>query len=179
MQIKIEGSIGILLIVILTALTTWIIVGSNASAISPSLKIAFVDAQKAMDNHPQFKQIEIELTDMYNARRDALNILDAEIKALEKKVADKTATDNEIAMLSQKKVDFRSKLDEYQAEIDKRKKELQDKMLVDIQRAINEVGGEQGYDMIFSRVYVAYASPQHDLTEVVLERIRQDLAHIK
>lgn len=140
-------------------------------------KIGFVDVKaiatrsnsiqsqvKSAEDKLRLKQeeLEIHIRDYRNARRD----LDAQKSVL---------SDDETRKRESKVEELRDKIDVMQLEIDKELRRTETDVMgpaVDrIIEAVQTVGREGGYDIIFTKDIVIYGRESYDLTPLVIDRL--------
>ncbi len=162
---------------ILTTLAVMLCLTATPAAAAEGMKIGAVNALRVLEQSPQAdaakKKIEREF-----APRD--RELVAEQKKL-KELEDRLSKDGAIMSESErrnlerdiisKKRDLKRSQDEFREDLNFRRNEEFSKIQKDIVESIQEVAKEKGYDIVLGEG-VIYASPQADMSSLVIEKLK-------
>jgi len=147
-------------------------------------KVAIVNANKVVEQSPQYDVVRKSLETEFNRRNKDLVAKQKQLKKLE----DKMARDGAVMSKSEAKrleQDIRSRRrsigntrDEYRDDLNLRRNEEVGKLLGKVSEVVRQVGEEDKIDIIFSDGIV-YASKRVDITEKVLQRLREQFKATK
>ncbi len=140
-------------------------------------KVAIVNANKVVEKSPQYDVVRKSLETEFKRRNTDLVAKQKQLKKLE----DKLARDGAVMSKAEAKrleQDIRSRRrsightrDEYRDDLNLRRNEEVGKLLRKVSEVVRQVGEEDKIDIIFSDGIV-YASKRVDITEKVLQRLR-------
>lgn len=143
--------------------------------------IAFVNTPQVLEQAPQAEAVRKTLQSEFSTRDAELVAEQKKVKALEEKMARESLTMSEEQqrklerdILSQKRELKRSR-DEFAEDFNIRRNEELAKMQREIALSIVALAKEMGYDLILENG-VIYASEKVDITNKVIERLKQDFA---
>lgn len=148
-----------------------------SQSVNADIKIAYVNANKVLDESPQAAEVSRKLKQEFSAREGELRNGQDEIKQLEASMSRDgiTMSEDRRSKLERdilvRKRDMQNKADAFRDDLNLRRNEEMNKLLAQLQEVIIGLGKEQKYDLI---VYegVAYASSTIDITDKVLEKLR-------
>lgn len=152
--------------------------GGQVWAAGDGVKVAVVDATALMEKAPQADQASKRLKEEFRTRENALISKQKQIKRMEEKVArdgaimsesERRKTDRDL--LADKR-DLKRAQDEFRDDLNFRRNEELGKLQKLINKAIEEIGKEGGYDVILYDG-IAYASPRVNVTDKVLKRLQR------
>ncbi|RMD78955.1 MAG: OmpH family outer membrane protein, partial [Gammaproteobacteria bacterium] len=149
-----------------------------APAGAAELKVGYVNAARLLQEAPQAEAVSRRLKQEFALRQDRLVAKQKELRQLEDRLARDGAimSDQERRKLERQLVEGKRELSRAQEDLREdfnlRRNEEISKLLQMVQRTIEGLGRERGYDLILYDG-VAFASPRVDLTEEVLKRLRQ------
>jgi outer membrane protein len=159
-------------IVLLLAMLLVFVPAANAE-----VKIGYVNAARLLKESPQAEDVSKRLKQEFSGKEKDLLAKQNELKKLQDRMTrngsimsqeEHSKLDRDILTLQR---DVQRRGDEFREDLNLRKNEEMNKLLGVIQTAIEDIGKEQHYDLI---VYegVAYASNTIDLTDLVLDKLR-------
>lgn len=164
------------------ARTVWILlfallIASVAEA--QSLRIGYVDMKRVLDNAPQVLAGRSRLDLEFRARNDAIEMDEMRANALEARLLQGDVSADNRAQLER---DLR----EMRRNITRRKEDLRDELSFrrteEVQRleeeiniAVQEIARQNGFDLILSSP-VVYASPELDITDLILQQLEVEFA---
>jgi outer membrane protein len=150
-----------------------------ASASAQTLRVGYVDMKRVLDSAPQVVAGREVLDMEFRSRNDAIEMDEFRASALEVRLqqADMSA---EAALQAERE------LRELRRNIMRRKEDLRDELSFrrteEVQRleeeinlAVQEIAQRNGFDLILSSP-VVYASPQLDITDLILEQLEVEFA---
>lgn len=161
----------------------WIVLGwlVTAPAFGAELKIGYVNAARLMDESPQAVEVSKRLKQEFSGKESELQTGRNKLKQIEEQLTRDGAIMNESERrklerdIDTQRRELSRTAGEFREDLNMRRNEEVGKLLELVQKTIEGVGKEQGFDLI---VYegVAYASPKVDITEKVLEKLRTPAA---
>lgn len=148
-----------------------------APAEAEQLRIGYVDMKQVLDNAPQVLAGRERLDQEFRARNDAIEMDELRANALETRLAQGDVS-------ADGRLQLERDLRELQRNITRRKEDLRDELSFrrteEIQRledqinvAVQEIAERNGYDLIVSSP-VVYASPDLDITDLILEQLQAE-----
>ena len=149
-----------------------------AAVPADNYRIAVVNANKIVEESPQYDAVRKSLESEFERRNKDFLRKQQQLKKLEDKLARDGAVMSaaEVKRLEQDIRSLRRKLkatsEEYREDLNLRRNEAFNKLLRQVTEVVHQVGEEQKIDLILSEG-VVYASKRVDLTEEVLERLRE------
>lgn len=148
----------------------------SASAMAEQ-KIAVVDVQQVLSAMPEVAVIQQTIADEF---KDTIQTLEAKQKEfqflMEKRQREMaTMSEQQIKDLEDQIIALRGELEaegpKLQQAMRGRQNEEQNKLLLKIRGAIDEVSSKQDYDLIFNAGSVVFAKEQFDISQQVLEQV--------
>jgi len=150
-----------------------------ATAEAQALRIGYVDMKKVLDNAPQVLAGRARLDQEFRARNDAIELDEVRAGALEARLAQGD-------MSSDSRLQTERDLRELRRNITRRKEDLRDELSfrrteevqsleAQINVAVQEIAERNGFDLIVSSP-VIYASPDLDITDMILEQLEVEFA---
>lgn len=160
------------LLVALIAIVLW------PQLASADIKIGFINPIKVLEMAPQAEAARNELEREFAQRKDDLEAEDTGIRRAEEKLGRDSAIMSETErqklerdILSRKR-DVRRAKEEFREDLNLRRNEELAKLQKEVLKVINELAKEKGFDLIVGEG-VVYASDAIDISEQVLQRLRQ------
>ncbi len=152
--------------------------GLFTSVHAEEYKIGAVNAIRVLEQHPQAEAIRAVIEKEFAPRDQQLV---AEQKSL-KELEDHLTKDGEIMSESErtklerdiinKKRDLKRNQDEFREDFNFRRNEELGKIQKQIIAAIQQVAKDNNYDVVLSDIAVVYASPKADITNQVIEYLK-------
>ena len=151
----------------------------SASADAQQLRIGYVDMKEVLDSAPQVMAGRAKLDQEFRSRNDAIEMDDMRADALEIRLQQADMTDDN-------RLRMERELREMRRNISRRKEDLRDELSFrrteevqqleeQINIAVQEIARRNGYDLIVSSP-VIYASPDLDITSLILEQLEVEYA---
>ncbi len=159
-----------------------LLVLSNAVAAEP--RIAFVDATKVFEQSPQYEAARKSLESEFTRRDNDLVAKQKQLQKMEEKLARDAAvmSESELKRLKRDILARQRKLKNAQAEFREdfnlRRNEEFNKLRRQVAEVVRAVGKEENIDLILSDG-VAYVSKRIDISDQVLERLRENFKSSK
>lgn len=160
---------------ILLVLPLWLTLMPVAGA---DIKVGFINPVKVLETAPQAEAARNELEREFARRKDDLEVEEANLRKLEERLGRDAAimSDAERQRMERdvlaRKRDLRRAMEEFREDLNLRRNDELAKLQREILQVINELAEEQGYDLIVGEG-VIYASDGIDISDQVLERLRQ------
>ncbi len=150
----------------------------SRAADSATLKVAYVDLQKALQTVDAGKSAKSQLEKDVAAKRTELEKAQAALQQEAEQFEKKSAILNDSAKaakqqeLQKKFMEFQKTASESQTDLQKRERELTKPLIDELRAIIEGIGKEKGYQLIVEKNEgaVLYAEAGSDLTEVVVEK---------
>jgi outer membrane protein len=150
-----------------------------AAAEAQQLRIGYVDMKVVLDNAPQVLAGRARLDQEFRARNDAIDMDEVRATGLEARLQQGDMSDDSRLQLER---DVR----ELRRSITRRKEDLRDELSFrrteevqsleeQINVAVQEIAERNGFDLILSSP-VVYASPDLDITALILEQLEVEYA---
>ena len=150
----------------------------GTGAIGAELRVAYVNMAKVLEDAPQATEASAKLEQSFSPREREIVALQREVRELEERLlrdgqgmTDVTRGGLELDLRSRKR-ELKRQQDEFREDLNLRKGQE----LAAIQRlvidAIQGLAAREGYDLVLSEG-VVFASSRVDVTDRVLERLRQ------
>ena len=155
-----------------------LVTGMPSLSLAQETRLAFVNTQRVMDKAPQAQAARELLKNEFAPRDKKIVAMQKELKKLEEELARNAAVLSESMRTRQErkitslKRDIKRARDEFLEDLNLRRNEELGKLQKLISDAIVAVAREAGYDIILGDT-VLYASERVDITDKVLDRLRQ------
>lgn len=140
-------------------------------------KIAVIYPSKIMQESPQRNKIIKKLEDEFKGRYQALQLLESEIKDLEKTLkrdGELLGKDKVTAMKRQAEVkvsEYKLKRKAFEEDNSRRQGEEQQKALVVLRDVINKIAAQDDYDIILNGEQIVFSKPALDISDRVIKEI--------
>lgn len=140
-------------------------------------KIAVVDMGEVFEQLPQREQIAKSLKTEFGDRVAEVQKMQEEMRTLVEKqqrdgalMSDTQKTDL-VRKMESLKSDFQLKGKALDEDMRRRQGEEQNKLLVQVQQAINTIAGKEDYDLVLQRGAVIFVKPEADISGKVVEAL--------
>lgn len=162
----------------LKAILASVILTGAVFAAESTLKVAYVDLQKALQTVDAGKSAKSQLEKDVQKKRAELEKMQSQLQNEAEQFEKKAAILNESAKaqkqqeLQKKFAEFQKNAAESQQELQKRERELTKPLIDELRAIIEGIGKEKGYQLILEKNEgaVLYAEAGSDLTETVIDR---------
>jgi outer membrane protein len=139
-----------------------------AATASAQVKVAIVNAQKAMSDSDELKKASAAVEAKYKPRQDELNKLQADLQSIEQQLASGKLNQQAAADLQlqgqRKQRDAQRISDDLQADFEKDRQDILGKSSQKMQQVIAKLAEEKGVDVIIDASQTLYFKPTLDLT---------------
>jgi len=150
-----------------------------ASAEAQQLRIGYVDMKQVLDNAPQVLAGRARLDQEFRARNDAIEMDEMRAAALEARL-------QQGDLPAESRIQTERDIRDLRRNITRRKEDLRDELSfrrteevqsleAQINVAVQEIAERNGFDLIVSSP-VVYASPELDITDLILEQLEVEYA---
>ena len=146
------------------------------------LQVGFVQSERIRGEYDEFKEAESQLQLEYRkvqfefqtmtGRLDSLKTA-FETQRLMSSPNRRREKENEILLLEQQVKDFQTQKVGPEGELYRRQLQLETEIIQKVQRAVNKVAIDKGFDYILDSVSLLYGKPTHNLTDDVLYELRK------
>lgn len=163
---------------VLLTVVLLLFLGANVVFSGTIDKIGYIDLQKIFELYSKKKP---EVQEFYKKQEDFLKKkekLEQEITDLQKDLQERGILYTEEVKnkkeqeLNQKYLEYQNFLNEKGQELTERDNALTKAILEEIQKVIDQIGQENGYSVILPKTGILYGSPEMDLTDVLLEKLK-------
>ncbi len=156
-----------------------ILVLSHLTAVNAAeVKVGYVDAARLLEEAPQAQVATQHLKEEFAPREDEMIAIQNELKQLQERLDRDGAIMSEterkrigLDILARKR-ELRRLQEDFREDINLRRNDAIGSLQQLIKKAIEDVGREGKYDLIFYEG-IAYANPALDITDVVLEGLKK------
>jgi outer membrane protein len=139
-----------------------------AATASAQVKVAIVNAQKALADSDELKKASAAVETKYKPRQDELNKLQADLQSIEQQLASGKLNQQAAADLQlqgqRKQRDAQRISDDLQADFEKDRQDILGKASQKMQQIIAKLAEEKGVDVIVDASQTLYFKPTLDLT---------------
>ena len=150
-----------------------------ASAEAQQLRIGYVDMKEVLDNAPQVIAGRARLDQEFRARNDAIEMDEMRAAALEARIQQGDLSQDSRLQTERDLRDLRRNItrrkEDLRDELSFRRTEEVQSLEDQINVAVQEIAERNGYDLIVSSP-VVYASPDLDITDLILEQLEVEYA---
>jgi outer membrane protein len=168
---------------LIAALTLSAAAGAQTPALTQALaaapRIGFIDVKRLIDTAPQFIESKAKLEREFAKQNAQITADDAKLAGLKQRYErDSAIMTKENAEVLKREIDAterdnKRRRDETRTEYNNRGAEEVNRNLRLINDAAIEYARTQGYDMVVGSQAVLYASPRVDITDAVLQRLKE------
>ncbi len=149
-----------------------------ATTVWAEVKVGYVNAARLLEEAPQAQQATQRLKEEFAPREDEMIAAQNELKRLEERLERDGPVMSEaerkrlsLDILARKR-ELRRMQEDFREDINLRRNDAIGNLQQLIRQAIEEVGRKGKYDLIFYEG-IAYANPELDITDIVLEGLRR------
>ncbi len=142
-------------------------------------KTAFINSKVLLEQSPQAIAANTELQQQFGEREQNLRSLAMEIQEMEQTYQKDSAIMSDEQKkkaeddIIQKKRRFQFEQQSLKEDLQVKQRELLQEVQVAIRAVIKEYGDKNGYDFIFTDASIAYASDAVNITDEILEELKQ------
>ncbi len=157
--------------------TAALLLATLVPAAQAAQKIAVVNTQAIMAQHPEREAVGQRLESEFGERIAEVQKLQADLQELAQKMQKDAAlmTDAQKTELERKgqslQADLQLKGKALQEDTQQRESEEMNKIVASVQSAINAVAQEQGYDIVLEARAVVFAKDEDNISAQVLEKV--------
>ena len=146
------------------------------------LKVGFVQSDRIRAEYEEFKEAESELQLEFRKVQFEFQTMTERLDSLKQTFETqrlmsspdrRREKETEISVLEQQVKDFQTQKVGPEGELYRRQLQLETQIIQKVQRAVNNVAIDKGYDYILDSVSLLYGKPTHNLTDDVLYQLRQ------
>jgi outer membrane protein len=151
----------------------------SATAVGQELRIGYVDMKRVLDNAPQVVAGRAKLDQEFRSRNDAIEMDQMRADSLEMRIAQgDLSADSRLRLereLRELKRNVSRRQEDLRDELSFRRTEEVQRLEEQINIAVQEIAQRNGYDLILASP-VVYASPQLEITDLILEQLEVEYA---
>ncbi len=144
-----------------------------------SLKIAYIDLAKIIDETDAAKEAKAKLQEEYDKRQGELKKMQDDIIKLQNEMAQKTKfmSQEEIekkrAQLQEKQIEFMNKLKEAEAQIQLLDSKLTQSVMQELRKLVQKIAETEGYDLVLEKSQILYVKDADDITYRVIDEFNR------
>lgn len=163
-----------LLTLVIAALVT-----ATAAVAADTLKIGFIDLQRALLESEAGKKAKIDLESLEKSKKA---VIDEKAKSISK-VEEELGKQSSALSAEAKKVkeeeleklqrDFQRLVADARTELQKKETELTEAILKDMSEIVEVLGQEEGYTIIFRSEVILHANKELDLTDLLIKKFNE------
>ena len=156
-----------------------------AQNVAAQLKVAVVDAETAIGQTEEAKQFLEVVQQELAADRETLETLQAERQALQQRVADEGDVMSETERrgvakdLEDKRLDLEFNVKKYENELQSRQTEFLTSMSPKFRAVLDDLIKVERYDFVLPARMIVFASPRHDITAKITEKLNEKHAEVE
>lgn len=158
-------------------LTAMLCLSGAASAHAQSVQIGYVNMKVVLDNAPQVLAGREKLDLEFRPQNDEIEAEEARVEALEQRLANGDLPGEERATLERDIREMRRGInrqrEDLRDELSFRRTEEVQQLEDQINRAVQEIAQQYGYELVLSSP-VVYASPSLDITDLILQQLQAE-----
>ncbi len=150
-----------------------------APNVAAQLKVAVVDAETAIGQTEEAKQFLEVVQRELAADRETLETLQSEMQALQQRVTDEGDVMSETERrgiakeIEDKRLDLEFNAQKYENEIQARQTEFLTSMSPKFRAVLNDLIEIERYDFVLPARTIVFASPRHDITAKITEKLNE------
>ncbi len=151
-------------------------------AVMAQIQVGFVQSDRIRAEYEEFKEAESELQLEFRKVQFEFQTMAERLDSLKQAFETqrlmsspdrRREKENEIALLEQQVKDFQAQKVGPEGELYRKQLQLETQIIQKVQRSVNKVAIDKGYDYILDSVSLLYGKPTHNLTDDVLYELRQ------
>ena len=153
--------------------SSWVVLPALAQ--EPEVKLGFVSTDRVLKEASTAKAAQTKLELEFSKREKELTDLGASVKSMAEKFEKDAPTLPEAQRLTRQRQlldadrDFQRKRREFQEDLNSRKNEELQQVIVRANKVIKEIAVAEKYDFIFQDA--VYVNPKHDMTDKVIKAL--------
>jgi outer membrane protein len=153
--------------------------GASTAHAAEGLKLAFIDAQKVLDNTKAGKRAKETMEQFRDSRQKIIDLEESEIKRLQDDLARQGAVLSPEARrtkeetLQRRFMDYQKKVGELTKELQDKKKDVLEEFNKGLEEVVKRIAEKNGYTLVFDRNaeggVLVYAQQSLDITDEVIK----------
>ena len=152
-----------------------LLMGVASPATAQQLRVGYVDMKQVLDNAPQVLAGREKLDLEFRPRNETIEFQDRQAQAMDERLQLGDLTEDARARLERDLREMRRNVnrqkEDLRDELSFRRTEEVQKLEDQINLAVQEIAGNNGYDLILSSP-VLYADPALDITQLILDQLK-------
>jgi outer membrane protein len=170
------------LIIILAIVALLIAVFSLTVSVRSKRKIGFIVLTEVFNEFKLKKEMESKYTAIKNARKKILDSLQIDISILSRRLSEKNNSINDKDLFERKKIEFNQKLQIFEEDNNALSKDLDSKIISQLNQYVNDYGKTNGFDIIYgnsSDGSIMFGTAELNITKDVIEFINLKYEGVK
>lgn len=151
---------------------------SSTLSLGADMKVAYIDAQKILDNSKAGKRAKATIEEYVKSRQKIIDLEEEELKRLDSELAKQVAVLSPEArrekeeMLKKKFADYQKKAADLRSEVESKKIEILKEFNQGLEEAVKRVAEKEGYTVVFDKNPMGgplvYAKESLEITDKVV-----------
>lgn len=159
------------------SLTTMPVAQAQSAA---NIKVAVVDIRSVFEQLPQSRDIAKTIEMEFQERAERLRTMETSMTELQERLQRDEAIMSEKEMqegamqLQQQYQEYQERREALGEQLNRRRNEERNRVLGQIQQVVNDIADSEGYDLVLEAGNIAFAKPNFNITDRVIERMSRD-----
>ncbi|MCD6505862.1 OmpH family outer membrane protein [Candidatus Poribacteria bacterium] len=144
------------------------------------IRIAVVNTQEVFDKYLKTQEAQVKLNEEISKLEEQGKKMSEDLRTLQEKydkqrifIDDKKKEQEMLQQIERKKEEIRQFIQAGQQQLDKKRQELTEPIIKEIDQVVQQIGKEEGFDLIVDKIATLYVNPQFDITEKVIQILNQ------
>ncbi|HEX28632.1 TPA: OmpH family outer membrane protein [Candidatus Poribacteria bacterium] len=144
------------------------------------IRIAVVNTQEVFDKYLKTQEAQVKLNEEISKLEEQGKKMSEDLRTLQEKydkqrifIDDKKKEQEMLQQIERKKEEIRQFIQAGQQQLDKKRRELTEPIIKEIDQVVQQIGKEEGFDLIVDKIATLYVNPQFDITEKVIQILNQ------
>lgn len=144
------------------------------------MKIAVVNTQEVFDKYLKTQEAQKKLNEEISKLEEQGKKMSEDLRTLQEKydkqrifIDDKKKEQEMLRQIEQKKAEIRQFIQSGQQRLDQKRQELTEPIIKEIDQVVQQIGKDEGFDLIVDKIATLYVNPRIDITEKVIQILNQ------
>lgn len=140
------------------------------------IRIAVVNTQEVFDKYLKTQEAQAKLNEEISKLEEQGKKMSEDLRTLQEKydkqrifIDDKKKEQEMLQQIEQKKAEIRQFIQSGQQQLDQKRQELTEPIIKEIDQVVQQIGKDEGFDLIVDKIATLYVNPQIDITEKVIQ----------
>jgi outer membrane protein len=156
------------------------VAASSQTMQQKAMKIGVVNTQEVFEKYLGTQQAQSKLEEEISRLEEQGKKMSEELRTLQEKydkqrifIDDKEKENQMIQQIERKKEEIRQFIQTGQQQLESKRQELTEPILKEIDQIVQQIGKEEGFDLIVDKVATLYVSPSIDITQKVIQILNE------